>query len=102
MIKKIVKIIFNFLYTVIVSKVQKKRQNDAFHTYIRKAFNSVFNNILIHKLSNLGVTDPMLSWFRSYLMGKNKLKLIIPLKSSQGYLQVLSRIYPSLFKMYVN
>jgi len=75
-------------YTDLVSIVQKKGQVYAVYTDLRKAFDSVDYNILIHKLSYLGVANPMLPWFCSYLMGrKQQVKINNSISSLIGHLK---------------
>jgi len=59
-------------YIDLVTTVQENGQIDAVYTDQRKAFDSVNFCILISKLAQLGVTDPILSWFRSYLTERKR------------------------------
>lgn len=45
-------------------------QVDAIYTDIKKAFDTVDNNILINKLKLMEVNSPILSWFKSYLSNR--------------------------------
>jgi len=54
-------------YTDLVTPVQGNGKIDAVYTYLRKVFDSVNHGILLSILAQLGVTYPMLTWFRSYL-----------------------------------
>lgn len=54
-------------YTDLVLIVQNKGQPDAIYTDLRKAFDYVNHYILIQILSIMGITDPILKLFHSYL-----------------------------------
>jgi hypothetical protein len=54
-------------YSDLLHLVIKGVQVDAIYTDIKKAFDTVNIDILINKLNFIGVRDPILSWFKSYL-----------------------------------
>ena len=50
---------------------------------ISKAFDKVWHKGLLHKLEAIGVRDPLLSWFCSYLSDR-KQRVVIDGQSSDG------------------
>ena len=60
---------------------------------LSKAFDKVWHRRLIHKLENLGVRDPLLSWFRTYL--SNRIQRV----TIEGYCSTCART-TSLFNIY--
>jgi hypothetical protein len=51
-------------------------QIDAIHTDLKKTFDSVNINLLIIKLRNLGMVDPLYSWLESYLRDRKQQVII--------------------------
>jgi hypothetical protein len=81
-------------------------QVDVIYTDFAKAFDSVDHSILIAVLDSVGFSDPLLSWFRSYLVDRKQWVSIRgtsspPFSPSSGVPQgaVLS---PLLFSLFIN
>jgi hypothetical protein len=60
-------------YSYLVNIVLSGGQVDAIYTNLQKTFDKVDHGLLLLKLYKLGVRDPLLSWFSSYLSGRSKL-----------------------------
>lgn len=54
-------------YQFLTSVLDQGDQVDVLYSDFSKAFDKVNINILITKMQTLGISDPLLSWFRSYL-----------------------------------
>jgi hypothetical protein len=59
-------------YYDLVQSVSNGVQIDAIYTDIKKAFDTINIDILINKLGIIGVSDPILSWFKSYLSDRTQ------------------------------
>jgi hypothetical protein len=59
-------------YTDIVSLVGKGIQVNAIYTDIRKAFDSIDIPILLNELEYNSISDPILKWFKSYLIDRTQ------------------------------
>lgn len=58
-------------YSHLIDVVKSGGRVDAIYTDFRKAFDSVDHGILMLKLKKLGISDPLLSWFSSYLSNRS-------------------------------
>lgn len=93
-------------YTDLMTVVSKGGRVDAIYTDLKKAFDSVDHSILIKKLNILGVGNPMINWFSSYL---NDRKQIVKIgKSSSSIIFATSgvpqggHLSPLLFIIFIN
>ncbi|CAB4031048.1 Hypothetical predicted protein, partial [Paramuricea clavata] len=79
---------------------------DMIYLDFSKAFDSVPHDKLIFKLSQFGITGPLLDWFSDYLSGRKQRVVVDGFSSS--YLDVTSGVPqgsivgPLLFLIYVN
>ena len=73
---------------------------------LRKAFDTVDPYILLNKLSNIGVSDSCLSWFRSYLIGRRICTVINSSTSEESSIDYGvpqgSILGPLLFVVYID
>ena len=82
------------------------KEMDMIYLDFSKAFDSVPHDKLIFKLSQFGITGPLLDWFSDYLSGRKQRVVVDGLSSS--YLDVTSGVPqgsivgPLLFLIYVN
>ena len=73
---------------------------------LRKAFDTVSHNLLLKKMSNLGIRGTNLQWFKSYLAWRKQFVSINGLSSSM--LEIIlgvpqgSILGPFLFLLYIN
>lgn len=86
--------------------IDARIQVDAVYTDFSKAFDTVHHGILINKLKCCGVVGPLLSWFDSYLSGRN-LRVMINGFSSNPYAVTSgipqgSHLGPHLFILFIN
>jgi len=51
---------------------------------ISKAFNSINNIVLIDILDKLGVSEPLLSWFKFYITGRRQFVSLFNQKSTEN------------------
>lgn len=68
--------------TNLFNVIEKREQVDTIYTDLSKAFDSVDHKLLLNKLSVLGVGDPLLSWFSSFLTGRTQHVKILDQESS--------------------
>ena len=73
---------------------------------VSKAFDKVDHACLIHKLESIGITGPLLQWFRSYLSGRRQRVVINGKSSSWANVNAVvpqgSILGPILFLIYTN
>jgi hypothetical protein len=73
---------------------------------LQKAFDTVDNNILLHKLYNYGIRGLMYDWFKNYLQDRKQYTLVNSISSNLGNINCGvaqgSVLGPLLFLVYVN
>lgn len=76
------------------------------YTDFEKAFDKVDHNLLIEKLKNYGINNPLLSWFNSFL--KNRFQIVKNGNSHSAPISVNSgapqgdHLSPTLFLIFIN
>ena len=73
--------------------MDNKQQVDLVYLDFAKAFDRVPHTELIYKLHLLGIRDPLLTWFRSYLY-KRRHRVVIDGFASDGNIWCTSRFGP--------
>lgn len=92
--------------TQILNALESREQFDAIYTDFSKAFDKVNHNLLLHKLDNLGFSDQIITWLRSFLTGRKQRVKIGSNKSNE--IEVVSGVpqgshcAPLLFNLFVN
>ncbi len=90
----------------VTSALNKKENTISIFCDIRKAFDTVNHEILLAKLSNIGVRGVELEWFRSYL--SNRMQFVSIDGACSGLLEILlgvpqgSILGPLLFLIFIN
>ncbi len=73
---------------------------------LKKAFDTVSHNILLRKLTSIGISNSSLPWFDSYLRGRTQLTRVSGKSSDQRDISIGvpqgSILGPVLFQIYVN
>jgi hypothetical protein len=93
-------------YNMIGKALDCGKEMDMIYLDFSKAFDSVPHDKLIFKLSQFGITGPLLDWFCDYLSGRKQRVVVDGFSSS--YLDVTSgvpqgsMVGPLLFLIYVN
>lgn len=92
-------------YNAISKSMESGTQTDVIYTDFSKAFDSVDHSLLLAKLHMYGVSDPLLSWFKSYLSDRTQQVKINdflsdPFHASSGVPQG-GHISPLLFAIFI-
>ena len=53
-----------------ITSLGEKAQVDVIYTDLKAAFDNIDHAILLHKLTRLGFSTELVSWFESYLTGR--------------------------------
>lgn len=90
----------------IAEAVDAREQVDAVYTDFSKAFDTVDHAILVNKLKIYGISEPLLSWFQSYL-SKRTLRVVVNGCSSEPYVATSgipqgSHLGPPMFILFIN
>jgi len=92
--------------TFIAECLESGYQVDTITTDFKKAFDTVSHNILINELESMGVGNPLLSWLKSYITGRNQFVSILG-TSSKSFVTTSGvpqggHLSPLLFSLFVN
>jgi hypothetical protein len=94
------------LNNFIIEAFENKCQIDIIFTDFIKAFDRVYHNILLQVLRKSGFGDPLLSWFRSYLLGRFQWIKINGCKSNVSHIPSGifqgGQLSPLLFALFIN
>jgi len=68
---------------IILDSFEAQSQTDIIYTDMSKAFDSINHDILFMKLKLFGFSDPLLSWFRSFISNRNIVVKYLNFESDQ-------------------
>ena len=94
------------VYQDILNSVAGGQEVDAIYLDLSKAFDKVPHNLLLTKIEMCGISCPLLSWFKSYLTGRQQ-RVVID-GSFSDWLPVISGVPqgsivgPIMFLVYIN
>ena len=89
-----------------ITSMENKVQVDTIYTDLKAAFDKIDHQILLHKLSRLGISTQLVTWLESYLTDR-ELRVMIdgcvsrPFSNKSGVPQD-SNLRPLLFILYFN